>query len=237
MRLLVTRPEPDASAFAEELRGLGHEPVLQPLLEFHTLEFDVGPLRSAQALIITSGNTLRALEDNPGLKDIAGVPVYCVGEETARRARACGFQSFLATADTAEQLAAKIITSARKDPPIVHITGEHQAFDLAGALAREGVPIQTVPVYSMDACREFSSPVEAMLKARAIDGVILMSPRTAGIYVSLCHRHGLIDCAKTPIYFCLSESVAAKLASLKPNRIRVSWKPNRKALLELLRAD
>jgi uroporphyrinogen-III synthase len=76
-----------------------------------------------------------------------------------------------------------------------------------------------------------------MLKAGDVNGVILMSPRTAEIYVSLCQRHGVADRAKSPLYFCLSKNVAAKLASLKPNDVRVSRKPNRAALLELLVAD
>lgn len=234
MRLLVTRPEPDAQALAGELRTLGHDPVLQPLLEFHRVAFDVDRLRDAQAIVITSGNSLRALQETPGFERIAGAPFYCVGDETARRAQAIGLRTLLATAENAEQLAARIVSSARKDSPLVHLTGEHQAFDLAGALAREGLLFETIPVYSMEASREFAPQVERMLKAHEIDGVILMSPRTAAIYVSLCHRHAIADCAKTPLYLCLSDNVAAKLASLKPQRVRISDKPNRKALLELL---
>ena len=237
MRLLVTRPEPDASILAEELRGLGHEPVLQPLLQLRTLDFNLKVLRAAQAIIITSSNCLRAIEDIPGLEESAGIPLYCVGEETARRAQATGFRNLLATAETAAQLAARVLSSVRKDQLIVHITGEHQAFDLEGALAREGLSIQTLPVYSMETCRELSPSVDAMLKAGEIDGVILMSPRTAETYVSLYHWHGMEECAKTPAYFCISENVAAKLASIKPNDVRVPAKPNRKALLELLHAD
>ena len=235
MRLLVTRPEPDASLFAQELRVAGQDPVIEPLLEFHTLPFDEAALRNADAIVITSGNTLRALEGAAGR--IAGIPVYCVGEETARRARAMGFQDLLAIADTAEQLASTIVSTARKGQPLVHLTGEHQAYDLAGALAREGLSIQALPVYSMEARREFSPSVAAMLKAGKIGGVILMSPRTAGIYVSLCHRHAIGDCAKRPTYLCISENVAAKLASLEPDSVRVPVKPNRKALLDLLSAD
>ena len=98
MRLLVTRPEPGASILAEELRELGHEPILQPLLEFRALNFDPAKLRAAQALIITSGNCLRALEDMRLFAHLADVPLYCVGEETARRAQATGFKELLATA-------------------------------------------------------------------------------------------------------------------------------------------
>ena len=237
MRLLVTRPEPDASAFAEELCGLGHEPILQPLLEFQVLDFDLEPLRAAEVLIITSGNSLRALQERGVSKDILGKPLYCVGEQTAERALQAGFETVLEVAGTGEELAGKIIASARRDALLAHIMGEHMAFDIVGALAREGFSVQSVTVYSMDACARFRPPVDAMLTAGEVDGVILMSPRTAEIYVSLCHRHGILHCAKTPIYFCISQNVAAKLASLKPNHVRVSAKPSRKALLELLHAD
>ena len=237
MRLLVTRPEPDASIFAAELRGLGHEPVLQPLLEFRVLEFDTEPLRAAEVLIITSGNSLRALQERGVIRDILGKPLYCVGEQTAKRALAVGFETVLEIAQTGEELARKIIASGRRGAPLVHLMGEHMAFDIVGALAREGFSVQSVTVYSMDACAQLLPSVDAMLKAGDVDGVILMSPRTAEIYVSLCHRHGIADSAKTPPYFCLSKNVAAKLAPLKPNHVRVPAEPNRKALLELLLAD
>ncbi len=237
MRLLVTRPEPDASIFAEELRGLGHEPILQPLIEFHVLDFDLPPLRAAEVLIVTSGNSLRALQERGVVEDILGKPLYCVGEQTAKRALAAGFETVLEIADTGEELARKVIASGRRDAPLVHIMGEHMAFDIVGALAREGFSVQSVTVYSMDACARLLPSVDAMLRAGEVDGAILMSPRTAEIYVSLCHRHGILDCAKTPVYLCISENVAAKLASLKPNHVRVSARPNRKALLELLQAD
>ncbi len=234
MRLLVTRPEPDASAFADELRALGHEPILEPLLEFRCLDFDARLLDAAQALIVTSGNGLRALQARDDFKDILDKPLYCVGEQTAKRALSAGFKTVLEIAETGEVLAGKIVASGQKDAPIVHVMGEHMAFDIAGALAREGFLVETVTVYSMEARSKFSPPVEAMLTAGEIDGVILMSPRTAVIYVSLCHRHSNTNCAKTPAYFCLSGNVAAKLASLKPDRLHIAGKPNKKALLDLL---
>ncbi len=237
MRLLVTRPEPEASAFAVELRELGHEPVLQPLIEFRVLDFDPEPLGAAEVLIITSVASLRALQERGVINDLLRKPLYCVGEQTANRALAAGFETVLETAQTGEELAGKIIASGRREAPLVHIMGEHMAFDIVGVLALEGFSVESVTVYSMDACPEFSPAIDAMLKAGDVDGVILMSPRTAEIYVSLCHRHGIADCAKSPLYFCLSKNVAAKLASLEPDHMRVPAKPNRKALLELLLAD
>jgi uroporphyrinogen-III synthase len=237
MRLLVTRPEPEASAFADELRALGHEPVLQPLLEFHALDFDLAPLRAAEALIVTSASSLRALKERGALKDIVDKPLFCVGVQTAKRALSAGFLTVLEIAETGEELAGKIAARWPKGGRILHIMGEHMAFDIAGALASQGFSVDSVVVYSMEACVEFSPSAGAMLKAGEIDGVILMSPRTAEIYVSLCHRYGNPNCAKTPSYFCLSGNVAAKLASLSPDCVLVSRKPTKEALLDLLSAE
>ena len=48
MRLLVTRPEPDAARTAEALRARGHEVLVAPLLRVETIAADFGgPLRCA----------------------------------------------------------------------------------------------------------------------------------------------------------------------------------------------
>jgi uroporphyrinogen-III synthase len=234
MRLLVTRPEPGASSFAEELRALGHEPVLQPLLEFRGLEFDPSPLCVAGALIVTSGNGIRALQATPHIHRAVALPLFCVGDETARLARSAGFRAVQAVAGTGGELIAKIISSTQRDARLVHVAGEHQAFDLAQALSREGLSMGTVRAYAMDARAMFDTWLVKMFRAQEIDGIILMSPRTAEVFVSLCHGHGLLEYAGVPTYFCLSESVAARLMPLKSTDMRIAARPNRKALLDLL---
>jgi uroporphyrinogen-III synthase len=234
MRLLVTRPEPDAGAQAEELRNLGHEPVLQPLLEFHVLDFDWAAVETADALIFTSRNALRALSEkfDPGC--IPACPVYCVGSETERRLRQAGFQTIAAVAETAEELAGKIARTAAKGASLVHVTGEHQAFDLAQALARDGLCVSTLCVYAMRERSAFDSQAVEAFGAGAIGGVLLMSPRTAEIFVSLCRRHGFLDRARSLDYYCLAKSVANRLKPLEPLHVHVAARPDRAALLELL---
>jgi len=234
MRLLVTRPEPDAGALAEELRNLGHEPVLEPLLEFRVLDFDLAPLKTADALIFTSGNGLRALREklNPGC--ISSCPVFCVGSATERRAREAGFKTIAAVADTAEELAGKIAAVATKRSRLVHVTGEHQAFDLAEALMREGLSISTLRVYAMKARGAFDSQIADEIKGGEIGGVILMSPRTAEVFVRLCQQHRLLDSAKSLHYFCLASTVANRLKPVEPHHVHVALRPNRMALLALL---
>ncbi len=234
MRLLVTRPEPDASTFAVELRGLGHEPILQPLLEFQCLDFDRSKLQAAQAVIITSGNGLRALQDKRAIQDIASLPVFCVGSETARRAVAAGLKSVAGIGSTAEELVPQIVSSVENDAPLVHVSGEHQTFDLSAALCNEGLQASTIRVYRMNARSALAPWLVETLEAGGIGGAILMSPRTADIFVALCRSHNLLNKVKTLSYFCLAKSVAARLSPIAPVIVDVAARPNREALLDLL---
>ena len=234
MRVLVTRPEPDAGALAVELQKLGHEAVIQPLMEFHVLDFDPAPLKTAGGLIFTSRNGLRALLERFDPAGIAGCPVFCVGGETESALRRAGFQTVAAVADTAERLAGEIALRAAKGASLVHVTGEHRAFDLVRALALDGIPVATLRVYEMRARSAFESALVEAFEAGSIGGVILMSPRTAEIFVTLCERHGLFERAKSLGYFCLAKSVSNRLKPLDPVHVHVARKPERAALLKLL---
>jgi uroporphyrinogen-III synthase len=234
MRVLVTRPEPDAGVQAQELRGAGHEPVVQPLLKFETLEFDPGALEEADGLIVTSRNALRAVAAKAVPKGVLHRPVFCVGSETERQLREAGFANIAAVADTAEELASKIAALAPKGARLVHATGEHQAFDLAQALASGGISTATLPVYTMKPRDALDVQVVADIERETIGGAILMSPRTAEIFVSLCEKHGILDRARFLDYFCLAKSVANKLKALDPVRVHIALKPDRAALAALL---
>ncbi len=61
MRILVTRPEPDASATGQRLEALGHQVTTEPMLQVEFLPIDPVAFTGAQAVIATSRNALRAL--------------------------------------------------------------------------------------------------------------------------------------------------------------------------------
>ena len=55
-----------------------------------------------------------------------------------------------------------------------------------------------------------------------IEGVILMSPRTAAVYATLMRKHGLASVARGLIHFCLSRGggAASGAAGRRPHRDR-----------------
>jgi len=235
MRLLVTRPEPDATCLANQLRELGHDPILQPLFQFKPLPFNMARFTEAGSLLISSGNALRALSAVDGMPDILRLPVFCVGKQTAHKASAFGFIDIVAVAQTGAALAERIVD--RIEPrhlPVLHVTGEHQAFDFQSYFANHRIPFYTLSVYQMQAADSFDARLLHCFKTKFIDGVIILSPRTAEVYVDLCQKHCLTNIAEKIQYYCLSEAVALMLNKLEPETVWTATNPSLEAVFMLL---
>ncbi len=234
MRILVTRPEPDASREAEALARQGHEAVVAPLL---AIEFRHGVslhLDGAQALLVTSRNALRALAAHPQRSEALKLPLFAVGEATARQASELGFTKVTAGAGTGTALAALIskeLTPSRGS--LVHLAGETLAFDLKSALGKEGFTMRQPVLYRAVPTREFPAQALSLLKSAKLNGVILMSPRTARTFAALFRRLGTVTQGNTLVCYCLSEAVAEAVAPLGLE-VRIAARPREEDVLALL---
>jgi uroporphyrinogen-III synthase len=237
MRLLVTRPEPDALKLRAALEEHGHEASVEPLL---TVSFEDGEpfaLDGVQALIATSRYGLRALKSHP-LRGVARkLPLFAVGRATAAEGRALGFETVVTGAGTAEELVAHIVSVA--DPAaglLLYLAGETLAGDLAGELETHGFRVLQPTVYRMRPVAALGEETVEMLAEGEIDGVILMSPQTATIYASLMRKQGLTSVARRLTHFCLSDAIARRLGPLGDVRSEIAETPRLEEVLALIDA-
>lgn len=237
MRLLVTRPEPEAVATAAALRALGHEALVEPLLEIALLD-PPGPLPAPAALIVTSRNGIRALSHWPAAALWQEAPIFVTGTATAEAAASAGFTDVRpGTGDVAglrERIAAEI---APGGGPLLYIAGRDRAGDLDGDLTVLGHDVRLVEAYSAEARPALDATVTAALRQGTIDGALFYSPRTASVFVDLVTAAGLADAASGLRLFALSEAVAAPLRRLRGGRIAVAARPEAASLLALLGDD
>src|SRR6185503_340182 len=131
MRLLVTRPEPDATRTAQALRHRGHAVLVAPLLSAQTIEAELeGPYG---AVLVTSANAARALTAHPGATELRRLPAFTVGARSAEAARAAGFGDVTsadgALGDLVRVVAARLAGSRTR---LLYLAGEDRAGDLAG---------------------------------------------------------------------------------------------------------
>jgi uroporphyrinogen-III synthase len=237
MRLLVTRPEPDASREAEALGSRGHQPVLAPLL---TIEFTGAvPLQldGAQALIVTSRNALRALAAHPELGAALTLPLFAVGEGSARLAQELGFADVTIGPGTGAELAALMLDELKPGKgAVVHLAGETLAFDLKGTLEKEGFAMRAPVLYRATPLREFPAEAAALLASGELEGVILMSPRTARTFAALFAALRPVRKARGLVCYCLSKAVADAVIALGVET-RVAAGPREEDVLALLDSE
>jgi uroporphyrinogen-III synthase len=238
MRILVTRPEADAKALTAHLVAAGHDVFVEPLLEVTHEDCDEIDIDDAQCLVATSRNAVRALAESPDVERARSLPLYVVGPGTAGIARALGFMNVVHGSGNAAGLLDLLAERVEVNGgPVVCLTGNHMAYDLPGELRRLGFIVLQPVVYRTSAARVFSTPLLARLRAREIDAVLLLSPRTARTYAHLVQSHNILEVADEVCHICLSESVARQLAPLSCRRIVVARQPNLRELLGLLGPD
>ena len=211
MRLLVTRPEPEATRTAERLRALGHEPVMAPLLE--TVFLDPPPPASKPAaLLLTSGNGLRGLMRWPVRPSWLALPVLAVGDRTAEAARAAGFTDVRSADGDGEALATLAIESLDpKAGKILYPAAVDRAGHWPDRLSAAGFSLELVEIYRTDPATSLPEPVVADLQEGLLDGILLYSPRTAKTFSELIRRLDPQPRLDHLSIYALSANVAAAL--------------------------
>lgn len=221
MKILVTRPEPGASATAARLTAMGFEPVLAPSLAITPLAARLPP--HPAALIITSAQAIPALPAT-----LRGTPVFCVGDATAGRLREAGFTSVESAAGDANDLF-RLITARRLPGLHVMAVGERHGLALARQLRAVGITILRRKVYAARPLRALPAPAAAALGGREIAGALFYSAESARAFTALKPAH-----PEAIIAYALSPAVAAPLQNLPWRAIHVALAPTEADMMALL---
>ena len=232
MRVLITRPRPEAEGLARRLEQAGVGCVIEPLLAIRPRPGACLSLEGVQAVLVTSANGARALAGAARRRD---VPVYAVGEASAKAARAHGFAAVSSAAGDVEALRRKVV--AELDPArgrLVHVAASRRAGDLAGGLEAAGFTLDHAVLYDAVPAPSLGSTTRQALATDALDAVLFFSPRTAEAFVSLVGACGLAAACERLEALCLSPAVAKTLAGLAWRRVRTASRPDQDALLELM---
>jgi len=232
MRVLITRPEPEASAFAEALREKGHEPLLAPLLRHvpltppHDLD---ARLEAVQAVLLTSVNGARSLAEATKRRDLR---LLVVGDATAEAAERLGFHDTLSASGDVTALAVLVRKQLRADAgPLLHAGGAVTAGDLVGQLAAAGYTIAHVALYETRLAETLPFDIERALGEGTVDVVTLFSPRTAEAFVKLAARPEIARGLPRTAAVVMSPAGAERVTSLPWRVVAVAERPTQDEML------
>lgn len=171
-RIIILRPQPGADATAERARMLGLEPVVLPLFSVEPLAWSPPEPARFNALMLTSANAAR--HAGPELSRYASLPLYVVGEATARACRECGLEPVAVGTSNAAALIAAIAQAGHTE--VLHLCGEDVI-----ETDNHGLAITRMPVYRAVE----SGDADALAALQSRDILLIHSPRAGKCLASL----------------------------------------------------
>ncbi len=230
MRILITRPQESAASLASQLKKLGHQVMVNPLIDIIPLTLELPPLSSFEAVVTTSQQAIRCLSNLTPLRDF---PLWCVGTESEKVARNLGFQTIYTAEGSAQDLIAKLTKTLDSSlgKTVLHASGDVVRVDVVEALRKQGFSAQRIVLYKTTEANAFSSETHHALKTGALDAALFYSPRTGRIFQNLCRSAKLDIHCKTLMAVCLSDSIKTAIQDLPWRKIRVAKKTTTDDLL------
>lgn len=222
LRVWVTRARPGADETAERLTGLGHDPLVAPVLEVRELSPAID-LDGVAALAFTSRNGVAAFAR---LSPERRLPVFTVGDATAEAARAAGFADVRSAGGDVVAIAALIGRHAPElDGVVLHAGAREPAGDLPGLLAGRA-RLRAVALYeTVDA-----DPADALARLDALDAALVHSPKAGRRLAALLDP---ADGARLS-FACISPAAAEPLAERGFKKLHAARFPDEDHLLKLL---
>ena len=229
--MLITRPEPGASATAQRVAAMGLVPVVAPVLRVEALPVAWPEPASLRAILAASGNAVAAIP--PAWR---ALPLLAVGDATARKAREAGFAHVESADGDARALAG--LAAARfpaTGPPLLLASGEGQGAALAAALGALGVAVIRREVYAARPVARLPDPAGAALGAGSLGAALFFSAETARAFAGLLDAAGLAGRAEGVEALAIGQPAAGALSVLPWRAIRVAARPTEDAMLAMLR--
>ena len=232
MRLLVTRPEPEAGATAARLAGAGHSVLTDPMLTIVPLPDVAIPDRAYQAVLVTSVNALRAIAGHPALARLQAVELLAVGARTAGEARALGFHRVSAASGSVESLGALALARLSvAHGPLLYLAGVERAGALDAVLGAHGHAVDLVETYRSVPARALAPATRSALAEGRIDAVLFASARTASAFLAAVAAAGLRPALARVSAICLSPAIARSVAAAGFGALRVAAEASEAALI------
>lgn len=228
--LLLTRPAAQSRALAIDIedRFSGKATCLiSPLLEIETTG-TLPDLTKFQTIIFTSVNGIKAFVDL-GAKHPHCI---CVGERTAKAARAHGFTALSADGAAAELIALAIDNLSPTAGPLLHVRGAHTAGDIATQLRNHGFTIEETVLYQQHALT-LNQPAQHAFTSNEITAIPLYSPRSARLLLEQIIANPAWQRDRITA-LCISPNVSAELATSGFRTVKTASAPTGAAMLTLI---
>lgn len=220
MRVVVTRPQPQAVATASRLREHGFEAIILPLtaiVAIPTTDFEPS---AVSCIAVTSGNALRHANADL-LQRLHHLPLFAVGNRTADEARKAGFSKVLSAIADAGALASLVAEHTGAGDRVLYLCGATRRPEFESALAHLGRSVLAIETYETQMLVPEPNAA-AVLKSA---DVVLVYAQSAALALNEIGVSG-----SSAAFVCISERVGQALRVPVAN-VRVAIHPDEASML------
>ena len=239
MAVLVTRPEPDNEKTAAALRARGYDAALAPMMRYESIPFHDEDDAAYDGVVITSANSIRAIENHPSRLHLFGLRTFAVGEHSAEAARSAGFRDVTSAKAGARELSDLLVkdVAAKKlknGATLCYLAGADLAHDLAADLGARGFTVVTHTTYRMVPVMGFPAGIGDAFRKGGIDAVLHYSRRSARAFLDAVKLDGIEISALAVPQCCISDAVAAILREAGAIQVAAARTPDEAGVLDAL---
>lgn len=202
--VLITRPVHEGRIYADEMARAGYASLLEPMLIYRDLDFEISNIEQYDALVCTSAQGIERLAAQTPERDTR---LYVVGEGSRMRAEALGFEDVHCARGAANDLAALIAEDMPSGAACLYVRAAQVSYPLAETLAAQGFTVEEVAAYEAVQAETLSAECAKALREGRIAAVTFFSKRTAEAFVKAVEQAGLSPALARIKALCISETV------------------------------
>ena len=234
-RVLVTRPEPGASATAQALRSAGFDPVVLPLTGIGPLPVPETGLPAVDAIALTSANAVRHAPASL-LATIRAIPVHAVGATSAQAAREAGFANVAAGRVDAAGLASAMSQTLAPGSTVLYLCGKVRKPEFEQRLRSRGIRVIPIETYDTVPAEVTDGEVDKLDSGRLF-AALVHSAEAAKALAALAARPAVARSFETTRLVAISRRAAVPAEAVFAGRIVVAQEPTEAAMIEALAAS
>jgi uroporphyrinogen-III synthase len=236
---LSTRPHTDAMRDVASLQRRAVSAMAMPVMRLvpHA-HYELPDSKTISAVIFTSRNAVACFAKTPRLETprLAAwldKPVFVVGTATGIAARLVGFKDVTVGHGGGSGLVPKILTAKlASGRAVLWPSAQQKSFDMQTALAAHDISVIDMPVYDMVPVEIVNPAVAQHLEDGGMVSVILMSVRTAALFVELLKAGNLWQ-HRSRVSIIAGSAAIADAAGAGWQHIWVSKRPSRSRILAI----
>ena len=232
MRVLVTRPHADGEHTCRSLAQLGHEGLLAPLMEIDCL-VPLWPQGHFDALVVTSAEALRCLDEDSLPQTLRHLPLYGVGARLTSIVQDKGLGEIVELAPRVSELVTRLTARGVAGQHLLYLAGRYRKPDFERDLEKAGAFVTAVELYAARDVGGLSPAAVQALEQRLIGAVLHFSRRSAELFVTHVRAAGL-EAQLAHLWHCAISSDAAEPLQSLSRMIKIAERPDGMSLLALL---